>query len=211
MRRAPKRTKPTDFVQDKTKRNYVLVGTAVIAAIGLIYVLFLNIRGPQPLEGVVMHPGMSRAHDNNMRYEFGGLPPAGGIHHDIWQNCGIYDEPVQTEHVIHSMEHGAVWITYHPDLPQDQVNQLQSLVRGQTYILLSPYPDQDAPIALTAWGVQLAVDSANDNRISRFIDLYRLGPQTPERGGACTGLALFFLARRAAPIVSPPTPPPRWQ
>jgi hypothetical protein len=187
MRRAPKRSNPTDFVQDKTKRNYILIGAAVLGTIGLIYILFLNIRGPQPLEGVVMHPGMSRGHDNSLQYEFGGLPPAGGLHNDIWQTCGIYNEPVRPEHALHSMEHGAVWITYHPDVPPNQVDQLQNMVRGQTYILLSPYPDQDEPIALTAWGVQLTVESANDNRISRFIERYRLGPQTPERGATCSG------------------------
>jgi hypothetical protein len=187
MRRAPKRTKPTDFVEDKTKRNIVLIAGAVLGVVGLIYVLFLNIQGPQPLEGVVMHPGLGAAHDDTLRYEFGGLPPAGGTHNSAWQNCGIYDEPVRPEHAIHSLEHGAVWITYHPDLPENQVSQLQNMVRGQTFILLSPYPDQDAPIALTAWGLQLTVESANDNRINRFIERYRLGPQTPERGATCAG------------------------
>jgi hypothetical protein len=185
MRRAPKRTKPTDFVQDKTKRNYVLIGTAVIGVIGLIYILFLNIRGPQPLDGLVMHPGLGANHDDSLSYEFGGLPPAGGTHSSVWQNCGIYDEPVRPEHAIHSLEHGAVWITYHPDLPENQVDQLQNMVRGQRFILLSPYPDQDEPIALTAWGLQLTVESANDSRIPRFIELYRVGPQTPERGATC--------------------------
>jgi hypothetical protein len=192
MRRALKRTKPTDFVQDKTKRNYVLIGTAVIGIMGLIYILFLNIRGPQPLAGLVMHPDLGAAHDDSLRYEFGGLPPTGGTHHSAWQNCGIYDEPVRPEHAIHSLEHGTVWITYHPDLPQSQVTQLQNEVRrelgrGRTHLLLSPYPDQDAPIALTAWGLQLTVESANDDRIARFIERYHRGPQTPERLGTCSG------------------------
>lgn len=187
MRRAPKRTKPTDFVQDKTKRNYVLLGTAVLGVIALIYLLFLNLQGPPSLDGVVIFPPPSTAHDDNMRYEFGGLPPAGGVHHSVWQNCGIYDEPVRPEHAIHSLEHGAVWVTYHPDLPDDQVRQLQSVVRGVSHMLLSPYPDQDEPIALTAWGLQLTVQSADDNRIARFIERYRLGPQTPERGATCSG------------------------
>ncbi|MFO7540598.1 MAG: DUF3105 domain-containing protein [Chloroflexota bacterium] len=187
MRRAVKRTNPNDFVQDKTTRNYVLIAAVVIGILALIYILYLNIRGPQPLDGLVMHPGLAIGHDNSQRYEFGGLPPAGGIHNDTWQTCGIYDEPVLPEHAIHSMEHGAIWITYHPDLPENQVNQLQSMVRGQTFILLSPYPDQDAPIALTAWGLQVTVESASDNRIPRFIERYRLGPQTIERGATCNG------------------------
>ena len=46
-------------------------------------------------------------------------PPAGGPHAEVWQNCGFYDEPVVKERAVHSQEHGAVWITYRPDLPAD--------------------------------------------------------------------------------------------
>ncbi len=39
---------------------------------------------------------------------------------------------------------------------------------------------------LTTWGVQLEVDDINDGRVDRFIERYRLGPNTPELGAACT-------------------------
>ena len=42
-------------------------------------------------------------------------------------------------------------------------------------------------MVLTAWGVQLEVDSANDPRIDEFLDTYVLGPQTQEQNAACTG------------------------
>jgi hypothetical protein len=45
-------------------------------------------------------------------------PPVGGPHNPIWQNCGFYSKPVRNENAVHSMEHGAVWITYSPDLPK---------------------------------------------------------------------------------------------
>jgi hypothetical protein len=51
---------------------------------------------------------------------------------------------------------------------------------------LSPYEGQERPIMLTAWGLQLEVDSAGDGRVEEFIDRYKLGSQTPELGGACT-------------------------
>jgi hypothetical protein len=41
-------------------------------------------------------------------------PPVGGPHNPIWQNCGFYSKPVRDEYAVHSMEHGAVWITYSP-------------------------------------------------------------------------------------------------
>jgi hypothetical protein len=61
------------------------------------------------------------------------------------------------------------------------------MVRGQTFLLLSPYPGQRSPIVLTAWSVQLEVGSPTDSRVEAFINRYRLGPTTPERGAACTG------------------------
>jgi len=109
------------------------------------------------------------------------------VHHDVWQNCGIYDEPVMAENVIHSMEHGAVWLTYNPELNGDDVAYLQDLVRGQTFIILSPYPTQESDVVATAWSVQIEADSVTDSRIEEFIERYRLGPTTPERGASCSG------------------------
>jgi hypothetical protein len=53
--------------------------------------------------------------------------------------------------------------------------------------LLSPFPDQENDVVLTAWGIQLPVESVADERIAQFIDEYRLGPQTPEFGASCDG------------------------
>jgi uncharacterized protein DUF3105 len=74
-----------------------------------------------------------------------GTPPAGGPHNDVWQNCGFYDEPVRDENAVHSLEHGAVWITYLPDLPQDEIEVLRDLAESNGFVLVSPYPDQVSP------------------------------------------------------------------
>jgi hypothetical protein len=112
-------------------------------------------------------------------------PPVGGPHYAEWQNCGIYDQPIPNENAVHSLEHGAVWITYRPDLPADQVVRLRTLVRGRSYALLSPYPDLPAPVVASAWGLQLRVENAGDERLGRFLVKYMQGPQTPEPGAVC--------------------------
>jgi hypothetical protein len=172
------------------KRNLsgILVAAAIaIGIIGLGLLIWLNVREPPPIRGVVIHSRPSRGHDNSVQYPAANLPPVGGTHFDQWQNCGIYTEEINEENAIHSMEHGAVWITYSPNMNADNLATLQDKVRGDSYILLSSYPSQSSPIVLTVWGIQLEVDSVSDRRIDQFIERYRTGPQTPERGSACSG------------------------
>lgn len=114
-------------------------------------------------------------------------PPAGGPHNAMWQNCGVYDQPLYNEYAVHSLEHGAVWITYRPDLPASEVTALKDLVDGRPYTLLSPYPGLSSPIAMSAWNAQLTADSAADERLVPFLDKYEQGATAPERGAACSG------------------------
>lgn len=158
----------------------VVVGVVVLGGL-----LWMSLRPEPELEGVVQFPRPSRGHESNLSIPFGELPPAGGVHDPVWQNCGIYEEPLNTPNVVHSMEHGAVWITYQPDLPTDQVAAIENAVRGQNFIVVSPYPEQRSPIVMTAWGVQLELPSAADERFDGFIERYRVGPNTPERGASC--------------------------
>jgi Protein of unknown function (DUF3105) len=112
-------------------------------------------------------------------------PPVGGDHAPVWQNCGFYSKPVHNEHAVHSMEHGAVWITYRPDLPRDQIEKLRGLAQSQTYILASSYPSLPSPLVASAWGKQLRLESAEDPRLEQFVRAFRLGSQTPEPGAPC--------------------------
>ncbi len=115
-------------------------------------------------------------------------PPAGGPHDYYWQNCtgDVYDAPIADEKAVHSLEHGAVWITYRPGLDAASVQRLADRVSGVDHMLLSPHPRQTAPISLQAWGYQLAVDRADDPRIDAFIRKYRI-TAGPEKGATCAG------------------------
>lgn len=170
-------------------RLWLPIGVLVVALAAFVIYRLLE---PEVEGAVFVEAAIANQHDPDLRIEFGGLPPMGGPHNPTWQNCGIYTEPVQPEYAIHSMEHGAVWVTYHPDLPSDEIAALQDRVRGQSYLLLSPYPDQSSNIVLTAWDVQLQLESAGDERIQEFIDKYRRtrGPESaPCSGGVGTPLS----------------------
>ncbi|MCW2778887.1 MAG: hypothetical protein JWN17_2612 [Frankiales bacterium] len=114
-------------------------------------------------------------------------PPNGGDHNPVWEDCGVYTAQVPDEYAVHSQEHGAVWVTYRPDLPAAQVKKLTDAVKGKPYTLLSPYPGQTSPIDLSAWGRRVSVKTAGDPLVAKFVKTYADGPQTPEKGAACTG------------------------
>lgn len=118
--------------------------------------------------------------------DYAQTPPAGGKHNGAWLNCGIYDEPVQSENAVHSQEHGAVWVTYDPELPADDIERLTEAMPS-TYGILSPYPDLPAPVVASAWGRQIQLDGADDPRLEQFIREYTQAGDVPEPGAACTG------------------------
>ena len=113
-------------------------------------------------------------------------PPVGGEHSGTWLNCGVYDKPVPNENAVHSLEHGAVWVTYDPKLPSADVDKLRKEIPS-TYMVLSPFDGLPSPVVASAWGKQLTLTGADDPRLEAFIAAYRQGPQTPEPGAVCTG------------------------
>ena len=199
-----------------------VLGSVLLAAalIGIIAYAALNqgsgirdlVRNPDgAIEGVVVADDeISRNHvAGPVAYE--QTPPNGGDHNAAPQQCAVYTEPIAPEHAVHSLEHGAVWITYNDSVPEDQVEELTDKANGDPYVLLSPIPEQTSPINLSAWGRRLSVDSAGDSRIDDFIEGYTSGPQTPERGAACIGNTTTGPVQAAAPdgALPPgaPTPP----
>ena len=175
---------------------FVLVGVGAAALVlGLFYLDAQSLRGgvnvTRGIRGakVLSDPGAGHL-EGEIDYP---VPvPAGGPHNPVWQNCGIYDEPVRAENAVHSLEHGAVWITYDPALPEEQVEELRNLVRQErarlrTFYILSPHPDLPAPIVATAWRAQLELEDAFDDRLLTFMQRFHIGPFTPERGATCSG------------------------
>jgi hypothetical protein len=139
----------------------------------------------QEIDGVEAFDGLTFNHVTTA-VDYAQTPPAGGDHNAAWLNCGVYSEPVPDENAVHSLEHGAVWITYDPELPADQVATLEELAAHQSYVLVSPYEGLDSAVAVSAWGYQLKVDSADDERLPVFVQKYLLNPELAEVGAPCS-------------------------
>lgn len=114
--------------------------------------------------------------------------PAGGDHLGAWLNCGVYSEPQINEHAVHSLEHGAVWITYNPD--EVDAGTMEALYGRQvpsTKIIISPVEDLQAPVAAAAWGADVLLDGPDDPELQLFINKYWQSGLVPEPGASCSG------------------------
>jgi hypothetical protein len=156
----------------------------------------------------------SHVHATDPAVKYETTPPAYGNHIGEWQRCSgdVYDAQIANENAVHSLEHGAVWITYDPaKLSDAQVKTLASTyVTGQDFTLMSPYPDQGAAISLQAWGFQLKLDSPTDPRIKEFITDLRQNASL-EAGAVCSAGA-YITATGTEPhepdYVPPASPAP---
>lgn len=150
------------------------------------------------------HPG-ALDHDHvNGPVKYTLQPPVGGAHNPVWMNAGVYTEPVPTERAVHNVEHGAIWITYRPNLAAKQVDKLRAFVGNQSmideigdngnanrFMDLSPWKDNSltSPIVLTAWGYQLRITSPDDPRMQKFVDTFRHNKTySPEYGSPVDGV-----------------------
>ncbi|GAA2899151.1 DUF3105 domain-containing protein [Pseudonocardia halophobica] len=126
------------------------------------------------------------------RVAYTHTPPFGGDHDQYWAACTgiVYPTAVRQENLVHSLEHGAVWIAYNPDqVSGAALDTLSAKVDGQPYTVMAPYPGLDQPISLQAWNHQLKLGDANDPRIDQFITALRRNQYNyPEIGATCQAL-----------------------
>ncbi|WP_309098117.1 DUF3105 domain-containing protein [Streptomyces sp.] len=115
-------------------------------------------------------------------------PPVGGDHNQVWMNCNgdVYTKEINNTNAVHSLEHGAVWVTYNAAAKKADVEALAAKVKKTPYTLMSPLEDQKDPIMLSAWGHQRTVTGADDPNVDKFFEKFVQGEQTPEPGAACT-------------------------
>jgi hypothetical protein len=178
----------------RRRRRYVVVGAVTLAVMlvaGAAAVPMLTDAGPR--RGAATGPGLGtvRAYaDLSIEHTDGDVdypmtPPAGGPHDPVWLECGAYDVPVRDENAVHDLEHGAVWISYDPDLPTADVRRLEGLLPQNG--IMAPYPGLPAAVVVTVWGRQLRLDAVDDDRLERFVADFGHGETAPEPGASCAG------------------------
>ncbi len=181
--------KPVGPVRTRRFQSYALLTILVVILVVLGSFVYDRFTGWDLKDHVVTYFGkddVSRKHyAGPVLYE--QIPPVGGLHNGVPQTCGFYDQYIENAHAVHSLEHGAVWITYDPSLPTDRVEKLRQIAT-QPYVLVSPYPGLDAPVIISAWGHQLTLDDVDTGKNDAFMREYKNSTEyTPEFGAACAG------------------------
>ena len=179
-------------VDDGGPSRLVLVLSALLSAVvlggALAAPLVAKVAGyagePVDLSRVQIYDITDRTHSVD-DLDYPQTPPAGGPHAPVWLECGVYDEPVRDENAVHDLEHGTVWITYDPSLPERDVEALVEQLPDNG--IMSPYDNLPSAVVVTVWGAQLALDRARDPRLGLFLEEYGDGHTAPEFGATCNG------------------------
>ena len=175
---------------------WVVGSTAAVAVIGIVVASIVFAPAPPPsyeagnstgreIDGVQTFENEADHVEGTVTYE--QTPPAGGPHNPYWLNCGVYTEPQQNENAVHSLEHGAVWITYDPERVDAAGIEALESVMPSSYAILSPYPGLDTPVAVSGWNHQLKVDDPADPRITEFFTEFWRSQNVPEPNATCSG------------------------
>ncbi len=181
--------------QSRSKRNKKIAtsvgitsGVLVVGLLATVIVSSINTpaRDEIAIDGVTSYENLTNNHVTSaVNYEQN--PPVGGDHNPYWLNCAAYTEEVPVENAVHSLEHGAVWVTYDKDkLTDDQVAELRRNLPS-SFAILSPKSGLPSPIVFSAWGAQLQTDKVSDSRIQPFLDKFWRSPSVPEPGASCSG------------------------
>ena len=175
----------------RLKKRLTRAAIIIVVVGGIAALLFVPRRGSYTsggtgalIEGVQYYQNATGHTEAPVIYP--QTPPAGGEHHPTWLNCGIYGDPVPNVYAVHSLEHGAVWVTYDPGLSADALDTLREHMPS-SYVILSPYAGLPSPVELSAWNRQLLLDSPDDPRLPQFFEEYWRNQNVPEPGALCTG------------------------
>ncbi len=88
--------------------------TIWLLAIGLLVIVgwWVWAQGSKPLPGeVVKDLGRNHVPDGTA-VEYNSNPPTSGNHYAEWTRAGVYANPVSDGHLVHSLEHGYVILSY---------------------------------------------------------------------------------------------------
>ena len=139
-------------------------------------------KAPQSPDLSVTYPAQNRDHIEvgAAHGAYTSNPPSSGWHYALTAKKMFYTEAIPDEYAIHNLEHGDVWITYHPRISDSAKEELKKFAFSR--ILITPREQNETDIALVSWehvdAFNLEGQPIPEDRIQGFIDRYRnKGPE----------------------------------
>ena len=189
--------------RQRRERRRRLVRLGALSAVGLIAIIFIVALFLPSLPISIGDAGAggdagTNVEDQGNRHvtqgqehpPYNSVPATSGWHYDVPiapVPARVYDFPIPDEQLLHNLEHGGIGVHYDcPEGCDDLVEQLASLVGTGSEIVMSPYPDMDSRIALTAWTYIDQLDALDEERIRTFIADHlnsSVAPEYPARPG----------------------------
>lgn len=174
--------------QRRLKQKKILnrvIGLGLVALIIYGLVLLASQAGPQgedlsqavPIMSDISHIDLDASHQ-----PYNSNPPTSGPHYAQTAQEGFRDTPIPDENIVHNLEHGDVWISYRPDIP-DKIKEKLKQFTSEPKVIITPRPANDKDIALAAWGRLDKFDLSESGqlpiqRIQDFISRYlNRGPE----------------------------------
>ncbi len=164
----------------KNKFGLLAVLVGVVALMVAIFVLG-NRATPEPQEVALVgqkfdDQGQKHIADGEQHEAYNSSPPTSGPHYGSPAPWGIKNAEIVDEVLLHNLEHGGIVITYKPDLPADQIEQLKQIATtlpqsknfNSVKIILAPRAKNDRPVSLLAWTYQEHLDSPDGAKIKEF-------------------------------------------
>lgn len=184
--KVPKEKKPLPI---KKIRNWVIFVIILGLVVLGIYAL-LQSESPKGKDFSQKIPLLGASHaqaDSISLDEYSSNPPTSGPHHSTPARPGFRENTIDDDHLIHSMEHGLIWISYHPRI-SEEAKKLRDVVGQFTVITQREANNED--IALAAWGrldtfnlEDGTIDADDLQRINDFVKRYaNKGPESIPAG-----------------------------
>ncbi len=176
MARAEREKPDRSQRQVRRLRRRLSAGAAIVgAAVVAVVVGWFAYRAVADLPGDKF-PDLGNLHimrETDPHAPYNSDPPTSGPHLPYIAPWGVHTRPIPRELQVHNLEDGGVVVQYSCECPE-LVERLGQLVRRyDKQVVLAPYPDMKAKIALTAWTRLLTLDEFDEARIVRFIGAYR--------------------------------------
>ncbi|MEX0621861.1 MAG: DUF3105 domain-containing protein [Candidatus Woykebacteria bacterium] len=169
-----KKLRQEEGSSDRLRSNMtkIVIFAIAVVIVGAVIFVFTRPVSEKALAGQEI-PIQGREHiaqGSTNHAPYNSNPPTSGPHWPTPADCKIYSEEVPDEAAIHSLEHGAVWITYKDKNDKELAANLAKLVgQNPTKVLLSPRVKNDDPIALASWGRLLVLEEFDEQQISDFL------------------------------------------